>query len=49
MGAEVDIKNITEEYGVLSIAGPRAGQLLSKVTDSQVHIAGGQVFTMIQL
>ena len=41
MGAEVDIKNITEEYGVLSIAGPRAEQLLSRVTDSQVHIAGG--------
>jgi|LakMenE01Jun11ns_1017448.scaffolds.fasta_scaffold9647361_1 glycine cleavage system aminomethyltransferase T len=50
MGAEVEMNNITEDYGVLSIAGPRAGQLLSRITDSQVKLlsaeySGAQVWS----
>jgi glycine cleavage system aminomethyltransferase T len=42
MGAEVEMNNITEDYGVLSIAGPRAGQLLSRITDSQVKLLSAE-------
>ena len=37
MKADVNIKNVTDEVGVLTIAGPRAGQLMAKVTDIQVQ------------
>ena len=45
MGAEVEISNITEEYGVLSIAGPKAGHLLSRITDSQVTVQRSTVYS----
>jgi glycine cleavage system aminomethyltransferase T len=41
MGAEVEMNNITEDYGVLSIAGPRAGQLLARITGIQIKLLRG--------
>jgi len=37
MNADVRIKNVTEDYGVISIAGPRADTLLARVTDIKVE------------
>lgn len=33
---EANITNVSDEFGVISIAGPKAGELLSRVTESQV-------------
>lgn len=36
MNADVNLTNVTEELGVISIAGPNSGTLLSRITDLQV-------------
>jgi len=37
IGADVGIRNVSEELGVISIAGPRADTLLARVTDLEVE------------
>jgi glycine cleavage system aminomethyltransferase T len=36
MNADVNITNITDDVGVLTIAGPKSKDLLATVTDSKV-------------
>ncbi|XP_068608596.1 dimethylglycine dehydrogenase, mitochondrial [Brachionichthys hirsutus] len=39
-GYDVDISNVTEEMGVLGIAGPKSRQVLQKLTDEDLSDAG---------
>ncbi|XP_030209851.1 dimethylglycine dehydrogenase, mitochondrial [Gadus morhua] len=39
-GYEVDIKNVTEDFGVLGVAGPSARKVLQKITDEDLSDAG---------
>ena len=39
-GYEVDIKNVTEDLGVLGVAGPSARKVLQKITDEDLSDAG---------
>ena len=41
MKVDVKIRNDTDTLGVLSIVGPKAGQLLSRLTDSKVGFIPG--------
>ncbi|KAK0140890.1 Dimethylglycine dehydrogenase, mitochondrial [Merluccius polli] len=39
-GYEVDIKNVTDDFGVLGVAGPNARKVLQKITDEDLSDAG---------
>ncbi|CAL8320255.1 unnamed protein product [Lota lota] len=39
-GYEVDIKNVTEDFGVLGVAGPSARKVLQKITDEDLSDTG---------
>lgn len=34
---DVDLENITEEYGTLTVAGPQSGNLMSRISDQDIN------------